>query len=93
MVMLVGAACTGILSDWREPATANDATASSWPNAGMASTGIWFAAIAKAATDATVDKAEVVKGVGVAVGCANSAALKPGKTLFGSDMIASFEVS
>jgi hypothetical protein len=49
----------------------------------MASTGTKLPEIAKAETVAYVDKAETVNAVGVALGCAYSVALKPGKILVG----------
>jgi hypothetical protein len=57
------------------------------PNAGMPSTGSTFPTTAIAATDATVDKADVANGVGDAVGWQYSVAEKPGNTLFGKAMI------
>jgi hypothetical protein len=53
----------------------------------MFSTGIALAGIAIAATVATVDNAETVKGVGVVVGWQYSVAEKPGSTLFGRAMM------
>jgi hypothetical protein len=87
MLILVGADCTGILSDWREPAMPNDATASSWPNAGIASTGTKLPETAKAETVAYVARAAVVKAVGVALGCAYNVALKPGNILVGKAIL------
>ena len=54
-LMLVGADCAGILSDWREPATLKFATASSMPKAGTASTGSRLPETAMGETDATND--------------------------------------
>ena len=68
MVMLVGALWAGILSLWREPATVNDATASSWPNAGIASMFIRLPDTAMAEVLATNDSCASVSGVGLALG-------------------------
>ena len=96
----VGLDCVGIMSDWRAPATANDADASSCPNAGIASTfnacdvaPVPLAAVPTmpATWPVHVDNWVVVNGVGVAVGWHQSDALKPGKTWLGNAMIKSFE--
>jgi hypothetical protein len=57
------------------------------PKAGIASTGTMLALIAIGATLATKDNCVIVKGVGVAPGCAYKAALKPGRTLFGKAIL------
>jgi len=67
-----------------------DATASSCPNAGIASTGTKLPLIASGEMLPKTLKFAVVIGVGVALGCAYIVAVKPGNTFVGRAMISSF---
>jgi hypothetical protein len=57
------------------------------PKAGIASTGTMLPLTARGDTLATKDNCAIVKGVGVAPGCAYNAAVKPGRTLFGKAIL------